>query len=364
MKRRRFLLAGLGLSSALSSGLSSCGWRLSDVRNQAPIVTGKLDNIHLYTWTSYVDEALLKEFQRQTGVKGISDVMASNEEMLAALQAGKGGIYSVICPSDYTVTQMQQKGYLQALDVSRVDGLETLLPNLKAIGTIDNQRYSVPLTWGTTGLLYNSDKLPDGPTDWEYLWKNQAKLTRRMTLLDDEREVFGAVLHSLGFSQNSEDLGQLKQAYTKLQQLKPSLASFTTDAWRDPLVSGDLWVAMCFSTDATELMKDNPQLRYVIPSSGSTLWVDTMVIPVTAPNPESAYEWINYVLNPERSAQLTQTLGYAPVTQAAMDLLPPALRQDPVKFPGPEAIARCEMMKNLSPAASIAIEKYWTQVKT
>jgi spermidine/putrescine transport system substrate-binding protein len=360
MKRRRFLFAGLGLSSCLSS----CGWRLSDVRNQAPIGTRKLDNIHVYTWSSYVDDALLKDFQKQTGVKGITDVMGSNEEMLAALQAGKGAIYSLICPSDYTVVQMQQEGYLKPLDLSRLEGLETLLPNLKSIGTIGDQRYSIPLTWGTTGLLYNSDKLPDGPTDWEYLWKNQAKLTRRITLLDDEREVFGAVLHSLGFSQNSEDAGQLKQAYTKLQQLKPSLASFTTDAWRDPLISGDLWVAMCFSTDATELMKDNPQLRYVIPSSGSTLWVDTMVIPVTAPNPESAYDWINYVINPARSAQLTATLGYAPVTQAAIDLLSPEVRQDPVKFPSAEAIARCETMKNLTPAATSAIQKYWTQVKT
>ncbi len=365
LTRRRFIQNALiGCTSAtLSSSLASCGWRLADVRNQT-VATSKADSLHIYTWSSYINDDLLQAFKRQTGVKGLSETMQSNEEMLAAFQAGKARIYSLICPSDYTVNTMQEKGYLQALDPSRLEGLETVLPNLATIGLIDQQRYSVPLTWGTTGLIYNSEKLPEPPTDWEYLWKNREKFTRRMTLLDDSREVFAVALHALGYSQNTLDLKQIKQAYDKLQQLKPHLANFTTDAWRDPLVAGDLWIAMGYSTDATDLMKENPKIRYVIPSSGTNLWVDTMVIPVTAPNAESAYEWINYVTDPERSAQLCEELGYVPITQAAIDRLPEAVRQNPVKFPPAAAIARCESMQVLSPAANEAIERYWTQVKT
>jgi spermidine/putrescine transport system substrate-binding protein len=229
---------------------------------------------------------------------------------------------------------------------------------------LQGNRYCVPLTWGTTGLVYNSEKIPEPPTDWDYLWQNREKLTRRITMLDDVREVLGAVLHSLNHSQNTSDRGQIQQAYEKLQRLKPHLASFTTDAWRDSMVAGDLWIAMGYSTDATDLMKENPKIRYVVPTSGTNLWVDTMVIPVTAPNSEAAYDWINYIMEPERAAQLTQLMGYVPTTQAAIDLLPPEVRSDPVKFPAAEVLSRCETMKTLSSEATELVERYWTQIKT
>jgi spermidine/putrescine transport system substrate-binding protein len=359
--RRRFLQNALWGAAGVS--LSGCGWRLADVRNQV-VETTRTGNLHIYTWSSYINDTLLNEFQKQTGFKGISEVMPSNEEMMTAFAAGKAKVFSVLCPSDYAVEEMKDKGYLQPLDMAKIQGLETVLPNLAENGMIGEQRYSVPLTWGTTGLLYNSEKIPEPPTDWDMLWRDREKLTRRMTLLDDIREVFGAVLHSLGYSQNTTDLGQLKAAYEKLQQLKPHLANFTTDAWRDPLVAGDIWIAMGYSTDATDLMKENPKIRYVIPKSGTNLWVDTMSIPITAPNVDAAYDWINYVSDPAKSAQLTATLGYVPVTQAAIDLLSPEIRSDPVKFPPQEVLARCETMKKLPEAVTAELDKYWTQVKT
>lgn len=361
MSRRRFIQRSLWGAAGLS--LSSCGWRLADIQNQAPIAAST-DQLHIYTWTSYSDDQLLKAFQGETGVKAITEIMGSNEEMIAAFEAGKGRVFSLLYPSDYAVELMHEKQYLQVIDETRVDDLETLLPNLKNVGVIDGKRYSVPLTWGTTGLLYNRDKIKEPPQDWSFLWDNKAQLTRKMTMLDDPREVFGAALHLLGHSQNTDDPGQIKAAYEKLQELKPNLASFTTDAWRDPLIAGDLWVAMGYSVDAIELMQENPQIRYVIPKSGTNLWVDTLVIPVTAPNPESAYAWINYVTTPETAAELTAKLGYVPATQAAIDLLPEKIRQNPINFPSEEVLARCETMQTMPPPVAEALEKYWTQVKT
>jgi spermidine/putrescine transport system substrate-binding protein len=359
--RRRFLQQAL--LGATSMALPGCGWRLADIQNQAPIGSNG-EQINLYTWSSYIDDDLLRAFQTETGVKGISEVMASNEEMIAAFEAGKGRVFSLLYPSDYAVGLMHEKKYLQPLDRSRLDDIDTLLPNLAQVGVIDGQRYSVPVTWGTTGLLYNSEKITTPPTDWAYLWENKAKLTRKFTLLDDPREVFGVALHRLGYSENTGDLVQLQQAYQQLQALKPHLANFTTDAWREPLLAGDIWMAMAYSTDATDLMKDNPHMRYLIPASGTNLWVDTMVIPVTAPNPASAYAWINYVTNPDRAAELTQKLGYVPTTQAAIDRLPASVRQDPVRFPPPDILAKCETMQTLPAAAAAQVEKYWTQIKT
>jgi spermidine/putrescine transport system substrate-binding protein len=360
--RRRFLQNALLGATAVA--LPGCSWRLADIQNQVGTVVANTDKLNLYTWSSYINDDLLTAFQGETGVKGVTEIMASNEEMIAAFEAGKGRVFSLLYPSDYAVALMHAKHYLQPLDVTRIDDLETLLPNLAKVGVIDGKRYSVPITWGTTGLLYNSDKISVPPTDWAYLWDNKEKLTRKFTLLDDPREVLGMTLHRLGYSQNTTDLGQLEQAYKQLQALKPHLANFTTDAWREPLLAGDLWMAMAYSTDASDLIKENPQIRYVIPPSGTNLWVDTMVIPVTAPNPKSAYAWINYVTNPERAAQLTEKLGYVPTTQAAIDLLPEAVRQDPIKFPPAAILAKCETMQTLPEAVTAKIEQYWTQIKT
>ena len=117
------------------------------------------------------------------------------------------------------------------------------------------------MSWGTTGLLYNSEKITTTPIDWNYLWENKDKLNRRMTLMNDVREVMGATLRSLGFSYNSTNPAELKKAYDRLQDLKPAIATFTTDAWRDQLLAGDLLMSMVYSSDAVLAMNQNPKLK-------------------------------------------------------------------------------------------------------
>ncbi len=202
--------------------------------------------------------------------------------MLATFQAGKGAAYSIIYPSDYSVTKMVQLKLLQKLDHSRLVGLDNIMPKFqKSVHDPDNQ-YSVPVSWGTTGFIYNSEKLNPPPTDWSYLWSNERELARRMTLLNDVREVMGGVLKSLGHSYNSTSPQDIRQAYEKLAILKPAIATFTTDAWRDQLVAGDLLLAMGYSVDAVLVAKQDAKFKYVIPDSGTSLWSDTMVIPKTA----------------------------------------------------------------------------------
>jgi spermidine/putrescine transport system substrate-binding protein len=149
-----------------------------------------------------------------------------------------------------------------------------------------------------------------------------------MTLLNDVREVMGAVLKMLGYSYNSRNPKQIQQAYEKLLELKPNIASFTTDTWRDQVLSGDLVIAMCYSSDANEVIEENKNLQYVLPKSGSTLWMDTLVIPKTAPNPEGAYAWINFMLKPDVAAQICKRLSFATPNQAAFNQLPAEVKDN------------------------------------
>ncbi|MEB3292362.1 MAG: spermidine/putrescine ABC transporter substrate-binding protein [Synechococcales bacterium] len=359
--RRRFLqYSGLGLSGM---ALTSCGWRLGDTRANAKVTQGDPRQLYIYTWSGYIDDELLASFQSETGrTNTIQVVFPSNEVMLASFQAGKANTYSIIYPSSYVVQKMVKKDYLIELDHSRIPNLDNLFPQFRQSPSDPNNRYSVPVVWGTTGLIYNPAKVPEPPQDWDFLWKYKDKLTRRMSLLEDAREVMGATLKMMGDSYNPTDLEKIRQAYEKLESLKPAITNFSTDAWRDPLVAGDLWVAMAYSSDAAAIVQQNPKLRYVIPQGGTSLWSDNLVIPKQAPNPDAAYEWITFTLQPTVAAGLVQRLSVATPNRAAIELLSPELRDNPLLFPPQSVLDRCETIAPLTPELTELVERYWTKL--
>ncbi len=344
----------------VASSLSGCGWTLAEVKT-TPNTQISSDTLYIYTWAGYTDQDLLDRFQKETGLKVVADVFDSNESMLARVQAGGAGAYSVIYPSEYMVQKMAQLGLLTELDQSLIVGLQDLFPQFQNPVYDENNRYSVPISWGTTGLIYNPKKLKQPPTDWSYLWEHQQEISKRITLLNDVREVMGASLKMLGYSYNSTDPNQIRQAYEELVKLRPAIASFTTDSWRPQMIVGDLLIAMCYSSDAAEIMDENEDLQYITPKSGSSLWTDTMVIPKSAPNPEGAYQWINFMLQPDIAATLVDRLKFATPSKAAYQKLPKTLRNDPTLFPPEDVIARSESIDPLGEVNEI-YERYWTRL--
>lgn len=340
--------------------LSGCGWTLAEVRPTSG-GQGSRDVLYIYTWAGYTDQDLLSRFTKETGIKAVADVYDSNEAMLARIQAGGGSGYSIIYPSEYMVQKMVELGLLTKLDFPRLDGMDRLYPRFQNPNYDPGNQYSVPLSWGTTGLIYNTKKLKPAPEDWVYLWQNQQRLSKRMTLLNDVREVMGAVLKMLGYSYNTTNTEHIEQAYEKLMELKPNLASFTSDAWRTQIQSGDVLVAMCYSSDATEIISESEGLEYVLPESGSSLWIDTLAIPKTAPNPEGAYAWINFMLQPEVSAQLCERLSFATTNQAAFNLLPSQIKANQSLFPRESALKYCESLDPLEDYEEV-YERYWTRL--
>ncbi|MBD1886732.1 extracellular solute-binding protein [Microcoleus vaginatus] len=356
--RRQFLKNSAATISGLAA--SSCGWRLADVQS-APAVKGSADQLFIYTWAGYTDEALLDRFAEKTGIRVVADVFSSNEEMLARVQAGGARAYSIIYPSDYMVVQMTELGLLSPLDHSILGGLDRLRKQFQNPVYDPGNRYSVPLSWGTTGLIYNTEQLKEAPEDWDYLWQHKQELARRMTLASDVREVMGAALRMLGYSLNSTNQEQVKQAYEKLVELKPAIASFTTDAWRPQMLTGDLKVAMCYSSDANEVISDNDKLKYVVPKSGSSLWTDTLVIPKGCPNPEAAYKWINFMLQPDVAASLVERLSFSTPSEDAFSLLPPEVRENDILFPSEDILKKCEGVAPVGKFMEV-YDRYWTQL--
>ncbi len=356
--RRQFLKNSAATISGLA--VSSCGWRLADVQS-APPAKGSADQLFIYTWAGYTDNALLDRFAEKTGIRVVADVFSSNEEMLARVQAGGARAYSIIYPSDYMVVQMTELGLLTPLDHSSLGGLDRLKKQFQNPVYDPGNRYSVPLSWGTTGLIYNTEQLKEAPEDWNYLWEHKQELAKRMTLASDVREVMGAALRMLGYSLNSTNQEQVKQAYEKLVELKPAIASFTTDAWRPQMLTGDLKVAMCYSSDANEVISDNDKLKYVVPKSGSSLWTDTLVIPKGAPNPEAAYKWINFLLQADVAASLVERLSFSTPSEDSFSLLTQEVRENEILFPSEDILKNCEGVAPVGKFMEV-YDRYWTQL--
>jgi spermidine/putrescine transport system substrate-binding protein len=359
MTNRRQFCQNIAMLSGLS--LTGCGWRLADVGAKAAKFT-QSDRLYIYTWAQYTDQQLLTTFTTNTGIKVVADVYESNEVMLAKLLAGGGSAYSIIYPSDYMVRKMRSKGLLTEIDHTRLVGLHRLFERFSNPSYDNNNNFSIPFSWGTTGLIYNSKKLTPPPEDWRYLWQNKEKLSKRMTLLNDVREVMGATLRMLGYSYNSQDQEQIKQAYESLVELKDYIANFDTDSWQNQILAGDLLLAMCYSSDAVKIGRENPDMKFVIPSSGSSLWTDTIVIPKDAPNIDGAYEWLDLILEPEVSVQLTTRLSIATPNRLGFEQLPQELQENRNLFPPDAILEKCERITPLGKFEEL-YERYWTHLK-
>lgn len=368
LSRRWFLQASAATLSGIA--LSNCARNLSSAGTNASTeestptasAASDPDTLYIYSWANYTDEDLLSSFEAKTGIKAIVDVYDSNETMLAKLEAGGGSAYSIVYPSDYAVTQMVEQEMLLTLDKSRLEGLDNLRSKWQNPVYDPNGAHSVAATWGTTGLVYDPEQLGAEIEGWQYLYDNTDALTRQVTLLNDVREVMGATLSYLGYSFNSTNPEEIEEAYQKLVELKPAVASFLTNGWEDQIASGDLSVAMAYSVDALSLIEENPNLRYVIPETGCSIWTDTMAIPRSAPNVDAAYQWINYILQPENSAQLVERLKFATPNRAAYELLSANLKNDRNLFPPEQILAKGEGIATVPPEISDLYDRYWTQL--
>lgn len=365
LSRRRFLQASAAALSGVA--LSNCARNLSN--NSQPQADPSAspaagsNTLYIYTWAGYTDDELLQGFESKTGVKPVVDIYDSNEAMLAKIEAGGGSQYSIIYPSDYAVTQMVESGLLTELDQSRLVGLDNLRDQWKDPVYDSGNAHSVPTTWGTTGLIYNPERLDGAQLQgWDYLFDNLGSLTRQVTLINDVREVMGAMLMYLGYSLNSTNPTEIEAAYQSLVTLKPTIASFITNGWEDQVASGDLSIAMAYSTDAIALIEETPNLVYIVPETGSSLWTDTMAIPKAAPHVDAAYEWINYILEPDNSAKIAERLSIATPNKAAYDQLPAAQKQNTNLYPAETILAKAEGVSTVPTEVADLYDRYWTQI--
>ncbi|MCX7783385.1 MAG: spermidine/putrescine ABC transporter substrate-binding protein [Meiothermus sp.] len=317
--------------------------------------------LRLLNWSDYMPREVLNEFEQREGIKVVEDTYDSPEAMLSKLQAGGDSEYDVLITSDYTIGSLVRAGSLLELDKAKIPNLSNLDPQFTDPAFDPGAKHSVVYQWGTTGLAYRED-LVSGPVEsWAVLF-DPAQQVGRFLLLDEMREQVGAALKFKGESVNTTDPAKLAEVQALLLETKRRSQGFAGGtSIRDRLIAGDIAVGPAYSGDILAAQPENPKLKYVIPSEGATLWTDNLVVLQKSPNHEVAYKFINFLLEPEIAAQISNSIGYATPVAAAMDQIEE--KDNPLIYPTEEKRARLELLADLGDQAD-AYNKVWSEVKS
>ena len=337
----------------LTGWLTACGQGTGEDRAESRPV------LHYFTWSDYVGPEIIQEFERREQVKVVIDTFSSNEELLAKLQSGATG-YDVAVPSDFMVAIMIQQGLLSELDQAALPNTMQLEPHLQTLPFDPERRYSVPYLWGTVGIGYDSAAISTPPDSWSILW--DARYKGRISMLNDQREVFGAVLRSMGQSMNSTDPQVIESAKEHLLRQKPLVKTYTSDHYDQLLASGEVVLAHGWGGPVARAMADRPSIRYVVPKEGATIWADCLVVLRTAPQKQLAMRFINYLMEPAVAARTSERLRFASTSRLARELVDVSTRENPAIYPPLEQLARLEWMRDVGKGIRL-YDRAWTELK-
>ncbi|NWF63374.1 MAG: spermidine/putrescine ABC transporter substrate-binding protein [Chloroflexi bacterium] len=283
----------------------------------SPRVDFASDTINIFTWTEYVPGDILECFGLVYGVEVNVDYFSSNEELYSKVSLGEDvDPYDVIHPSDYMVGVLIREGLLQELDPSRIANLSNLDADLIAAYG-ESLNYIVPYQMGTQAIIYNTETVEPPPASWADLWNPEYQ--GRIVAVDDNRVIIGAALLTLGYDVNDTDPDHLEAAKQKLLELMPNIRVFDSDSPKTPLVAGDVDLGIVWNGEAFLAQTEDPRFEYVFPEEGSIIFYDGMAIPVTAPHPDAAYAWFNYLLQGDTNWLTLVDYPYTNPNKAALE---------------------------------------------
>jgi len=315
--------------------------------------------LNLYIWSNYIAPETVRKFEQRLGVRVNVDLYDTNEAMLAKVQSGNVG-YDLLCPSNYPIETLRKQDLLLPLDHSALPHLKNLDARFLDLDYDKGNRYSIPYFWGSCGIAYNRKRV--APVEsWGVLW--DPRYRGRVLMLDDPREAIGAALKWQGRSLNATDPESLALATRLLLEQKPLVRTYNSSNFEDVLLSGDVWVAQGWNGQFARAMAQDPDLDYVIPSEGGSLFIDSLVIPRSAPHPELAHAFMDFVMEAEVAAEICASMQYSTPNRAAVPLLPEALRRNRAVFPSDEEVARLELIHDIG-EATLDFDRAWTEVKT
>ena len=324
--------------------------------------------INVYNWGQYISDGtdgyidVNAAFTAATGISVNYMTFDTNETLYTKLKTG-GSAYDVIIPSDYMVARLIDEGFLLPLNFDNIPNARHIDEAYRNTSYDPDNLYSVPYTWGTTGVIYNTKYVDEADSgSWDLLWNE--KYTGKILMFDNPRDAFAVAEQLLGLDVNTENEEELRLAANKLLEQKPLVQNYVMDQIYEKMQREEAWIAPYYAGDYLMMVEENEDLAFYFPEEGFNLFIDAMCIPTSSRNPDAAEAYINFLCDPEISGQNLEYLGYSVPQSAAKEYMDEELATDEIAYPDEETIKRGEGFRYLSVATNQLMDELWLTVKT
>ena len=329
---------------------------------------GAENEITVYNWGQYISDGtdgyidVIKEFESRTGIKVNYLTFDSNESLYTKLKTG-GSSYDVIIPSDYMVGRLIQEDMLEELDYSNIPNFANIDDSFKNTAFDPENKYSVPYTWGTVGIIYNTKYVDEADVgSWNLLWNS--KYAGKILMFDNCRDAFAIAEFMHGYSINTQDPTELRNCAELLTQQKPLLQGYVMDQIYAKMTREEAWIAPYYAGDFLYMVEENPDLAFCFPEEGFNVFIDAACIPKGCTNKAGAEAFIDFLCDPEICGQNLEYLGYSAPSSSAREHMDPAVAESPIAYPSEETLASSESFNALQIETSQLMDSLWLSVKT
>ncbi len=320
--------------------------------------------LNVYTWALYLDESIIQQFEKETGITINHSTYLNNEVLYAKLKANPDAGYDIIMPSAYFISKMAEQQIIQKIDKSKLTNFKNINPDFLNREDDPHDEYSIPYLYTATGIAINKKYHPEfkdfSAIVWKDLWDPRYK--DQLLVFDDTRETFAIALMALGYSINDTNPEHIKEAFEKLKDLMNNIKLFNTEAQRSIYLDEDITIGMGWNGDLYLAREENPTLTFVYPKDGFFVALDCLAIPKNAKHVEYAHQFIDFVLRGSVAKEIALIGGFSTANIAGMQLLPENMRLDPLLYPNTKTMKRAQFFKDLGDA-TLLYEKYFELLK-
>lgn len=318
-------------------------------------------DLRVYHWFEYIPQELVDKFSAETGINVTVDTYDSNESMLANLKAGRLGTYDVAVPGDYMVAIMASQDLLDSFTPEELPNFENIEDEWLDVPFDQGRKHSIPYQWGSTAFSVNRDVYDGDIGSLAILFDPPSELSGRINVLDSQGEVLALASMYLGIPQCTQDREQLSQLMDMLNEAKTHWASFGSDIAKDVLVSGDAAAGMIYNGFSAKARAEGANVEYSYPKEGAVVWMDNVVLLKDAPNRENALKFMDFLLDPENAAAVTNYAAYTAGVEGTEPFLADEIKNSPENNP-PEG-AKFEFVEACDEETQRLYDTIWTNLK-
>ena len=325
---------------------------------------GNTQSINVYNWGEYIDQTVLDDFEAETGIKVNYTTYASNEEMYSKIVSGAAS-YDVIIPSEYMISKMISEDLLAELNFDNIPNYKYIGEDYRGLSYDPEEKYSVPYTWGTVVIVYNTKYVDEEDVADEsinLLWNE--KYAGNILMFDNPRDAFALAHIKLGHSMNTTKPEDWYEAAEELKKQKPIVQAYVMDQIFDKMLNEEAYIAAYYAGDAMTMMEENENLAAYVPREGANMFFDSMCVLKSSRNKEAAEKFINFMCETEIAVRNAEEVWYAIPHTAAYEALDPEQSEDPLVYPPREVLDKCEVFINLNKETLVLQSELWINLKT